>query len=161
MGAGQGSALCKGRVLGEESTSQVLMSLLQDLREVLVSSWFKECACMLSGFSRVRLFATLWTVDRQAPLSRQEYWSGLPFHSPVQRAVWQLHETTRRRDLAQGLDSSSSHEMAATVVITTTTISTLLMRNRWLLTWLLVIPHLLVFKPPTSTPCNRFVLSVG
>ena len=39
------------------------------------------CVCMLSLFSRVQLFATLWTVARQAPLSvgfsRQEYWSGL------------------------------------------------------------------------------------
>ena len=37
--------------------------------------------CMLSLFSRVGLFATLWTVALQAPLSmgfsRQEYWSGL------------------------------------------------------------------------------------
>ena len=37
---------------------------------------------MLSSFSRVQLFATLWTVAHQAPLSmrffRQEYWSGLP-----------------------------------------------------------------------------------
>ena len=36
--------------------------------------------------SRVRLFATSWTVAHQAPLSmifsRQEYWSGLPFPSP-------------------------------------------------------------------------------
>ena len=36
--------------------------------------------------SRVRLFATLWTVARQAPLSmefsRQEYWSGLPCLPP-------------------------------------------------------------------------------
>ena len=36
--------------------------------------------------SRVRLFVTLWTVARQAPLSmgfsRQEYWSGLPFPPP-------------------------------------------------------------------------------
>ena len=36
--------------------------------------------------SRVRLFATLWTVACQAPLSmgfsRQEYWSGLPCPSP-------------------------------------------------------------------------------
>ena len=35
---------------------------------------------------RVRLFVTLWTVAYQAPLSmgvsRQEYWSGLPFPSP-------------------------------------------------------------------------------
>ena len=39
-------------------------------------------ACMLSHFSYVLPFATLWTVARQAPLSmgfsRQEYWSGLP-----------------------------------------------------------------------------------
>ena len=39
------------------------------------------CVCCL-----VRLFATPWTVDRQAPLSirfpRQEYWSELPFPSP-------------------------------------------------------------------------------
>ena len=43
-------------------------------------------ACMLSRFSRVRLFATPWIVARQAPLSmgfsRQEYWSGLPCLSP-------------------------------------------------------------------------------
>ena len=42
-----------------------------------------QCA-VLSRFSRVQLFATLWTVACQAPLSmefsRQEYWSGLPFH---------------------------------------------------------------------------------
>ena len=42
--------------------------------------------CLLSHFSRVQLFATLWTVACQALLSmgfsRQEYWSGLPFPSP-------------------------------------------------------------------------------
>ena len=36
--------------------------------------------------SRVRLFATPWTVACHAPLSmgfsRQKYWSGLPFPSP-------------------------------------------------------------------------------
>ena len=41
---------------------------------------------LLSRFSRVRLFATLWTVAHQASLSvefsRQEYWSGLPCPSP-------------------------------------------------------------------------------
>ena len=39
--------------------------------------------CMLSHFSHVQLFATLWTIAHQVPLSmgffRQEYWSGLPF----------------------------------------------------------------------------------
>ena len=40
--------------------------------------------CVLS---RVQLFTTPWTVAHQAPLSmevsRQEYWSGLPFPPPV------------------------------------------------------------------------------
>ena len=40
----------------------------------------------VKSLNRVRLFATLWTVAHQAPLSmgfsRQEYWSGLPFPSP-------------------------------------------------------------------------------
>ena len=41
------------------------------------------------SLSRIWLFETPWTVVRQAPLSmefsRQEYWSGLPFPSPVYR----------------------------------------------------------------------------
>ena len=41
---------------------------------------------MLSCFSCVQLFATLWTKARQFPVSMgfssQEYWSGLPFPSP-------------------------------------------------------------------------------
>ena len=45
-------------------------------------SLYERYACMLSLFSHVRLFVTLWTVAHQAPLSmgftRQEYWSGLP-----------------------------------------------------------------------------------
>ena len=40
----------------------------------------------MKSLSRVRLFATPWTVARQAPpsmeLFRQEYWSGAPFPSP-------------------------------------------------------------------------------
>ena len=43
-------------------------------------------AFLLSRFSHVRLFVTLWTVAHQASLSkgfsRQEYWSGLPCPSP-------------------------------------------------------------------------------
>ena len=37
--------------------------------------------CMLSHFSHVQLFATVWTIAGQAPLSirlsRQEHWNGL------------------------------------------------------------------------------------
>ena len=40
----------------------------------------------VKSLSRVRLFATAWTVAYQAPpsmgFSRQEYWSGLPVPSP-------------------------------------------------------------------------------
>ena len=39
--------------------------------------------CVLSHFSHVQLFVSLWTAAHQAPLSvgffRQEYWSRLPF----------------------------------------------------------------------------------
>ena len=42
--------------------------------------------CMLSRFSHVLLFVTLWTAAHQTPLSmglsRQEYGSGLPFSTP-------------------------------------------------------------------------------
>ena len=41
---------------------------------------------MLSYFSHVQLFATLWTVALQAPrsmrFSKQQYWSGLPCPPP-------------------------------------------------------------------------------
>ena len=42
--------------------------------------------CVRSHFSHVQLFATPWTIARQAALSmrfsRQEYWSGSPLPSP-------------------------------------------------------------------------------
>ena len=47
--------------------------------------------------SRVRLFVTPWTVVHQAPLftefSRQEYWSELPFSSPMEGLVGQKKST--------------------------------------------------------------------
>ena len=43
-------------------------------------------ACMLSRFSHVQLFVTIWTIAHQAPLSmgfsKQEYCSGLPCPPP-------------------------------------------------------------------------------
>ena len=49
--------------------------------------WIQDmCAHVLNPFSHVLLFAMLWTVACQAPLSmgfsRQEFWSGLP--CPIQ-----------------------------------------------------------------------------
>ena len=50
------------------------------------SSIYSFLFCVLSHFSRVRLFATPWTVAHQTLLSmgfsRQEYWSGLPCPPP-------------------------------------------------------------------------------
>ena len=48
---------------------------------------------LLSRFSRVRLCVTPQTAAHQAPpslgFSRQEHWSGLPFHSPMhEREKW-------------------------------------------------------------------------
>ena len=56
-------------------------------RETLESDYLEfEWARLLSGFSRVRFFATPWTVAHQAPLStgfsRQDHWSGWPCPSP-------------------------------------------------------------------------------
>ena len=47
---------------------------------------WEHSACMLSHYSHVWLFVTLWIVANQASVSmwfsRQQYWSGLPFSSP-------------------------------------------------------------------------------
>ena len=43
--------------------------------------------CLCQSLSHVRLFVIPWTLAHQAPLSmgfsRQEYWSGVPFPSPM------------------------------------------------------------------------------
>ena len=55
---------------------------------LVVAIWWHDTLDCLHAklLPHARLFATLWTVARQAPLSvgfsRQEYWSGLPFPSP-------------------------------------------------------------------------------
>ena len=66
-------------------------NLHQYLYCVSYSTWYssmynRNVWSEVKSFSRVRLFATPWTVAHQAPpslgFSRQEYWSGLPFPSP-------------------------------------------------------------------------------
>ena len=62
------------------------MLLLQIASFCIKSIRSKPVTVLVSVLSHVRLFATLWTVAHQAPLSmgfsRQEHWSRLPFHSP-------------------------------------------------------------------------------
>ena len=49
--------------------------------------FFQSVSQSVQSLSRVRLFVTPWTVAHQAPwsmgFSRHEYWSGLPFPSPM------------------------------------------------------------------------------
>ena len=54
--------------------------------ELITTNQHIKTKVKVKSLSRVRLFATPWTVAYQAPrsmgFSRQEYWSGLPFPSP-------------------------------------------------------------------------------
>ena len=58
----------------------------QDTDETTAPEPGPQLAPMLSCFSCVRLFKTVWAVAHQAPLSmgfsRREYWIRLPFPSP-------------------------------------------------------------------------------
>ena len=63
------------------------MNLSVERAKVLSESYLNHIMKVkVKSLSRVRLFATRWTVAYQAPpsmgFSRQEYWSGLPFPSP-------------------------------------------------------------------------------
>ena len=79
---------------GSLSINLLTFSSLPLTPSLLISDalWFekkKKCVQPIPQrrLSRVRLFATPWTVAYQAPLSmgfsKQQYWSGLPFPSPV------------------------------------------------------------------------------
>ena len=62
--------------------------------------------CVLSLFSRVRLFVTPWTVAGQASLSmgfsRREYWSGLPCSAPGYLPDPQIETTSLRSPALAG-----------------------------------------------------------
>ena len=65
----------------------VLFKKIQILVKKAYPYIFVMLLLLLSRFSRVRLCVTPWTAALQAPpslgFSRQEHWSGLPFHSPM------------------------------------------------------------------------------
>ena len=83
-----------------------------------VTSWKMRVSECVKLFSHVRVFATPWTGVYQAPLSmglsRQEYWSGLPF--PPERLLlnherrqdsWPPEEKNSIRGQRQGLIAQS------------------------------------------------------
>ena len=65
---------------------------------ILHSHSWAYTQCMLSHFSHVQLFVTLWTVTHQAPLSmrfsRQEYWMGYPFNNSKRYMHSNVHCST-------------------------------------------------------------------
>ena len=67
---------------------------------------------LLSHFSRVRLWATPQTATHQAPLflgfSRQEYWSGLPFPSPMHACILSCFSYVRLCDPTDSSPPGSS-----------------------------------------------------
>ena len=69
-------------------TKKVIWRLLEKLFLGLKKSSQEGLVCVLSCFSCVLLFVTLWTVAHQGPLfmgfSKQEYWSRLGCHAPLQ-----------------------------------------------------------------------------
>ena len=64
----------------------ILRCPLCNLKTNPLSIVLQICSPVLRHFSCIQLFATLWTVARQAPLSmrfsRQEHWCGLPCPAP-------------------------------------------------------------------------------
>ena len=75
--------MCR-RNVGERSIDNGISCFYKGGNPLLEWSW--ERACVLSRFSCVWLFVTLWTVALQAPLSLgfcgQEYWSGMSCPPP-------------------------------------------------------------------------------
>ena len=67
-----------------QQRSLSIPSPLSSWKPLIYFLFISTCMCMLSCFSHVWLFATIWTVACQAPLSmgfsRQEYWNRLPCH---------------------------------------------------------------------------------
>ena len=66
-------------------------------------------ACMLSHFSRVQLYVTLWTAAHQAPLSTgfstQEYWRGCHFLLQPQYELKIMSESCFKVRLEKSLES--------------------------------------------------------
>ena len=75
-------------------------------------------ACVLNHVSHVPLFATLWTIALQAPLStefsRQEYWTGLPCPPPGDLADPGIEPTS---PVAPALQVDSLHQESPCVFL--------------------------------------------
>ena len=102
------------------------------------------------SLSRVRLFVTPWTAARQAPLSmgfsRQQYWSGLPFPSPMHESEKSVIPScpTHSDPMDCSLPGSSTHGIFQARV----------------LEWGAIASHVQFFATPWTVAC-RAPLSMG
>ena len=87
------------RVVWQEKIGSVLWEPNKGRKDSLT---LEKVKVRVTSLSRVRLFATPWTVVYQAPpsvgFSRQEDWSGWPFPSPalnVKASTMNLHRVLR------------------------------------------------------------------
>ena len=80
-----------GQWITAQFNNNIILQIISCLKRIRsnISLFFKlKCTITVKVklLSRVRLFATPWTVAHQAPesmeFSSQDYWSGLPFPSP-------------------------------------------------------------------------------
>ena len=73
--------------MGKEHFEEISIVLILFKKRIEIQIYVDTVCCMLIRFSCGQLFATLWTVSHQAPLSmgfsRQEYWSGLLCSPPA------------------------------------------------------------------------------
>ena len=58
-----------GKEVGSRDSHSWLLKIRKRYSGCKAHDVFCSCVCVLSRFSRVELFATLWTAARQAPLS--------------------------------------------------------------------------------------------
>ena len=81
VGDGQGGLACCNSWGRKESDTTEWLNWTE-LNTTTIITLTATVWCMLSRFSHVQLFVTLWTVTCQAPLSmgfsRRDHWSGLP-----------------------------------------------------------------------------------
>ena len=114
---------------------------------------------MLSRFSHVQLFATLWTVACQAPLSvgfsRQEHWSGLPCPPPGDLPMPGMEPASLVSPAWAGgsFTTSTTWDACASGVFFVILIQGTVPFNRW------TVP-ITGFLPFSSIPVNQWSCSV-
>ena len=101
-------------------------SSVPEILQARILEWvaisFSNGKVKVESLSHVRLFMTPWTVAYQAPppmgFARQEYWSGVPLHGPIQIQM--------RSHLRKTLDGMSLPELNSKTIFSYTSLTSCL-----------------------------------